>query len=189
MFARKPHSNWQKLWCESSLDLLILWSPPQILLNLSSHLLTGVLPTEFLAVTTFIHFNHSRWQAVTDAEPAGLKLLLPENDYSHFDFKKPVQRHCIPLWLNHKWQTDLALAEPNVLPLKWLNCDFIQEPSSLPLPPKTSQQLFEDLCDSSEKPDAEDRAAQAVGSYFYRENNKMQIMTDMACDTDGPGLF
>ncbi len=35
---------------------------------------------------------------------------------------------------------------------------------------------------------AEDRAA-AGGRQYYRENNKMQIMTDMACDTDGPGLF
>lgn len=28
---------------------------------------------------------------------------------------------------------------------------------------------------------------QAVESTI--KNNKMQIMTDMACDTDGPGLF
>ncbi len=77
-----------------------MWSPPNPPPLLS--LLTGAHPPESLTVTTFFFFNHPGLQAeslcdspVTDDEPAGIKLLLPEINCFHFD--KFWQRHCLPL--------------------------------------------------------------------------------------------
>lgn len=124
----------------------------QIFLHLSSHYQL-VFTQQNSSQSPLSFFNHPGQQAESLCNPLMMNLmniLLPEIDYCCFHFDKVWQRHLVPLWLNHKRQTELVLAEL-VLTLKWLNSDFIQEPSSLPLPPKTSQQLFEDLCDSSER--------------------------------------